>query len=53
MNCDHDHQLMMFFYLFWQVMLFGHDDSNLEDKSMKVTVAFNYFGPGLVQRMPR
>ncbi|KAK4398921.1 putative pectate lyase 2 [Sesamum angolense] len=36
-----------------KVMLFGHDDNNLEDKKIKVTVAFNRFGPGLVQRMPR
>ncbi|KAG8385768.1 hypothetical protein BUALT_Bualt03G0079600 [Buddleja alternifolia] len=36
-----------------KVMLFGHDDDNVEDKRMKVTVAFNHFGPGLVQRMPR
>ncbi|KAG8365389.1 hypothetical protein BUALT_Bualt18G0099600 [Buddleja alternifolia] len=36
-----------------KVMLFGHDDSNVEDKVIKVTVAFNHFGPGLVQRMPR
>ncbi|XP_011087039.1 putative pectate lyase 2 [Sesamum indicum] len=30
-----------------KVMLFGHDDNNLEDKSIKVTVVFNHFGPGL------
>ncbi|KAL9146704.1 hypothetical protein ABFS82_13G127400 [Erythranthe guttata] len=36
-----------------KVMLFGHDDSNVEDRVMKVTVVFNHFGPGLVQRMPR
>ncbi|XP_051133545.1 putative pectate lyase 2 isoform X2 [Andrographis paniculata] len=36
-----------------KVMLFGHDDNNLEDKNIKVTVVFNHFGPGLVQRMPR
>ncbi|KAL1567766.1 pectate lyase [Salvia divinorum] len=36
-----------------KVMLFGHDDKNLEDKKIKVTVAFNRFGPGLIQRMPR
>lgn len=34
-------------------MLFGHDDKNIEDKAIKVTVAFNRFGAGLVQRMPR
>ncbi|KAK2992505.1 hypothetical protein RJ640_005652 [Escallonia rubra] len=36
-----------------KVMLFGHNDNNVEDKAMKVTVAFNHFGTGLVQRMPR
>ncbi|KAK3013507.1 hypothetical protein RJ639_010100 [Escallonia herrerae] len=36
-----------------KVMLLGHDDGFLRDKNMKVTVAFNYFGPGCVQRMPR
>lgn len=34
-------------------MLFGHNDNNKEDTVMKVTVAFNYFGPGLIERMPR
>ncbi|CAI9086818.1 OLC1v1020734C1 [Oldenlandia corymbosa var. corymbosa] len=36
-----------------KVMLCGHNDQNIEDKVMKVTVVFNHFGPGLVQRMPR
>ncbi|KAM0051902.1 putative pectate lyase [Helianthus debilis subsp. tardiflorus] len=36
-----------------KVMLFGHNDNNMEDKIMKVTVVYNHFGPGLVQRMPR
>ncbi|MCO5550712.1 hypothetical protein L7F22_004202 [Adiantum nelumboides] len=36
-----------------KVMLLGHDDGYTEDKGMHVTVAFNQFGPGLVQRMPR
>lgn len=36
-----------------KVMLFGHDDAYTADKGMQVTVAFNHFGPGLVQRMPR
>ncbi|XP_047309483.1 putative pectate lyase 2 [Impatiens glandulifera] len=36
-----------------KVMLFGHNDNNIEDKVMKVTVVFNRFGAGLVQRMPR
>lgn len=36
-----------------QVMLFGASDSFEGDKIMQVTVAFNHFGRGLVQRMPR
>lgn len=36
-----------------QVMLLGHRDGFTADRVMKVTVAFNHFGPGLVQRMPR
>ncbi|GJY36071.1 putative pectate lyase 2 [Tanacetum coccineum] len=36
-----------------KVMLIGHKDNNLEDKIMKVTIVYNHFGPGLVQRMPR
>ncbi|KAG9160676.1 hypothetical protein Leryth_017480 [Lithospermum erythrorhizon] len=36
-----------------KVMLFGHQDYFAEDKIMKVTVVFNRFGPGLIQRMPR
>ncbi|XP_038717952.1 probable pectate lyase 16 [Tripterygium wilfordii] len=36
-----------------KVMLLGHDDGFLRDKSMKVTVAFNHFGPNCNQRMPR
>lgn len=36
-----------------QVMLLGHDDSFSADKIMKVTIVYNHFGPGLVQRMPR
>jgi pectate lyase len=36
-----------------EVMLLGHDDSYSADKAMKVTVAFNHFGPGCGQRMPR
>jgi len=35
------------------VMRLGHDDSYSADKAMKVTVAFNDFGPGCGQRMPR
>ncbi|XP_077252080.1 putative pectate lyase 18 [Tasmannia lanceolata] len=36
-----------------KVMLLGHSDSYTEDKNMQVTIAFNHFGEGLVQRMPR
>ncbi|EPS70363.1 hypothetical protein M569_04396, partial [Genlisea aurea] len=36
-----------------EAMLMGHSDDFLGDKVMQVTVAFNYFGHGLVQRIPR
>jgi pectate lyase len=36
-----------------EVMLLGHSDSFSDDKVMKVTVAFNHFGPNCVQRLPR
>ncbi|XP_059657232.1 probable pectate lyase 18 isoform X3 [Cornus florida] len=36
-----------------KVMLFGHSDSFTLDKNMQVTVAFNHFAEGLVQRIPR
>jgi pectate lyase len=36
-----------------QVMLFGASDSYSGDSVMQITVAFNHFGRGLVQRMPR
>ncbi|KAI5651186.1 hypothetical protein M9H77_37191 [Catharanthus roseus] len=36
-----------------KVMLLGHSDSYIQDKNMQVTIAFNHFGEGLVQRMPR
>ncbi|KAL5553929.1 hypothetical protein UlMin_041330 [Ulmus minor] len=36
-----------------EVMLFGASDSYSADKVMQITVAFNHFGQGLVQRMPR
>ncbi|KAL7611793.1 hypothetical protein Lser_V15G07805 [Lactuca serriola] len=36
-----------------KVMLLGHSDSFTQDKQMQVTIAFNHFGEGLVQRMPR
>ncbi|RDX79939.1 putative pectate lyase P59, partial [Mucuna pruriens] len=35
------------------VLLFGADDNFSADKVMQVTVAFNHFGKGLIQRMPR
>ncbi|KAK8461427.1 hypothetical protein SEVIR_1G037100v4 [Setaria viridis] len=35
------------------VMLFGASDSYPQDQVMQITVAFNHFGRGLVQRMPR
>ena len=34
-------------------MLLGHNDDYTQDVKMQVTVAFNHFGEGLVQRMPR
>ncbi|GFP96204.1 probable pectate lyase 15, partial [Phtheirospermum japonicum] len=36
-----------------EVMLLGHSDAYIKDKIMQVTIAFNHFGEGLVQRMPR
>ncbi|GMH17440.1 hypothetical protein Nepgr_019281 [Nepenthes gracilis] len=36
-----------------KVMLLGHADDFHDDKNMKVTVAFNHFGPNCNQRMPR
>ncbi|KAJ7945484.1 Pectate lyase family protein [Quillaja saponaria] len=36
-----------------KVMLLGHSDSFTRDKDMQVTIAFNHFGEGLGQRMPR
>ncbi|GMP33534.1 hypothetical protein CsSME_00006815 [Camellia sinensis var. sinensis] len=36
-----------------EVMLFGASDSFSGDSVMQITVAFNHFGQGLVQRMPR
>ncbi|KAJ1438963.1 Pectin lyase fold/virulence factor [Sesbania bispinosa] len=35
------------------VMLFGASDTYSGDKLMQITLAFNHFGQGLVQRMPR
>ncbi|KAK4259035.1 hypothetical protein QN277_005411 [Acacia crassicarpa] len=36
-----------------KVMLLGHNDEFTADRIMKVTVAFNRFASGLVERMPR
>ncbi|KAL3821124.1 hypothetical protein ACJIZ3_007029 [Penstemon smallii] len=36
-----------------EAMLMGHSDDFVADKIMQVTIAFNYFGEGLVQRIPR
>ncbi|XP_028792537.1 probable pectate lyase P59 [Neltuma alba] len=36
-----------------EVMLFGASDSYAGDQIMQITVAFNHFGQGLIQRMPR
>lgn len=36
-----------------QVMLFGAQNTFTGDKIMQVTLAFNHFGKGLIQRMPR
>ncbi|KAG8365153.1 hypothetical protein BUALT_Bualt18G0074700 [Buddleja alternifolia] len=36
-----------------EAMLMGHSDDFVPDKNMQVTIAFNYFGEGLVQRIPR
>ncbi|XP_061340780.1 putative pectate lyase 2 [Gastrolobium bilobum] len=36
-----------------KVMLLGHNDDYSTDRIMKVTVAFNRFARGLIQRMPR
>ncbi|WOL09037.1 hypothetical protein Cni_G17790 [Canna indica] len=35
------------------VILLGASDSAVEDAKMQVTLAYNHFGRGLVQRMPR
>ena len=39
-------------YIILQAILLGASDTFTEDKKMQVTVAFNRFDKGLVQRMP-
>lgn len=36
-----------------EVMLLGHSDTYARDRVMQVTIAYNHFGQGLIQRMPR
>ncbi|XP_041028383.1 putative pectate lyase 2 [Juglans microcarpa x Juglans regia] len=36
-----------------KVMLLGHNDKFSADRTMRVTVVFNRFGAGLIERMPR
>ncbi|KAJ7946320.1 Pectate lyase [Quillaja saponaria] len=36
-----------------KVMLLGHNDEYAADKIMRVTIVFNRFGSGLIERMPR
>lgn len=36
-----------------QVMLLGHNDDFTADRVMRVTIVFNRFGAGLIERMPR
>ncbi|KAK9665282.1 hypothetical protein RND81_14G102300 [Saponaria officinalis] len=36
-----------------KVMLLGNSDKDVEDKDMRITVAYNHFGEGVVQRLPR
>ncbi|CAO2829048.1 unnamed protein product [Amaranthus hypochondriacus] len=36
-----------------RVFLFGANDEHQEDRQMQVTLAYNHFGKGLEQRMPR
>lgn len=37
----------------WQVILLGAHPGDTFDTNMEVTVAYNHFGPGLTQRLPR
>lgn len=39
--------------IYIQVLLFGADDKDPADEIMQISLAFNHFGKGLVQRMPR
>lgn len=41
------------FLVLMQVILLGANDGFQGDKILQVTVAFNRFGNGLIQRMPR
>lgn len=34
-------------------MLLGHNDEYKDDVNMRATVAYNKFGSGLIQRLPR
>ncbi|KAL8143830.1 hypothetical protein V2J09_016862 [Rumex salicifolius] len=36
-----------------EVILLGHSDTYARDRLMQVTIAYNHFGEGLIQRMPR
>ncbi|PWA95500.1 gamma-glutamylcysteine synthetase [Artemisia annua] len=36
-----------------EVILLGHSDLNTRDKLMQVTIVYNHFGVGLIQRMQR
>ncbi|KAI4295934.1 hypothetical protein L6164_035927 [Bauhinia variegata] len=36
-----------------KVLLLGHNDAYTADRIMRVTIAFNRFGSGLIERMPR
>jgi pectate lyase len=33
--------------------LFGSHPTDYYDRNLRITVAYNKFGPGLIQRMPR
>lgn len=49
----HDLSCYLIISLQIQVILLGHSDSYTRDKLMQVTIAYNHFGEGLIQRMPR